>query len=90
MTEVRKPLIVWFLLVVGALASWMVAELQGGGADTQRVGTLIVLGVAFGKVLLVGLHFMELDNAPPLLRRLFEAWVVGVCAVLVVLFMLGD
>ena len=42
--------------------------------------------VAFIKVRLVGLHFMELRSAPLALRTLFEAYVVVVFTVVIVMY----
>jgi hypothetical protein len=42
--------------------------------------------LAFFKVRLIGLEFMELKTAPPALRVAFEVWVVGICALLLTLY----
>jgi hypothetical protein len=69
---------VWTLLVVATITSWSL-----GGA------TVAVLVVAFVKVRLVGLYFMELRSAPVPLRLLFEGWVVVVCSILIGLYLSG-
>ena len=46
----------------------------------------MVLIIAFLKARLIGIRFMELHEAVLALRIAFEAWVVIVCAVLLVLF----
>lgn len=63
---------VWAVLVAATLASW---SLGGGNA--------VVVAVAFVKVRLVGLYFMELRTAPLPLRGLFEGWVLVTGAVLI-------
>jgi hypothetical protein len=75
---VRKLAAVWALLVVATITSWSL----GGAA-------VAVLALAFVKVRLVGLHFMELRSAPVPLRLLFEGWVVVVCSVLIGLYLSG-
>ena len=44
---------------------------------------MAILVVAAVKVRLVGLYFMELRDAPPLLRGMFELYVVALLAGLV-------
>ena len=76
---------VWLLLVVVTLCSWESAVMAGG----QRIAATWVLLLAFFKVRLIGLEFMELRSAPLPLRIAFEVWVVGVCAVLLGLYWQG-
>jgi hypothetical protein len=63
---------VWLALVAVTIVSCAV------GAD-HKVGSgvaVVVLGLALIKVRFVGLDFMELRNAPLLLRGIFEAYCV--------------
>jgi hypothetical protein len=48
--------------------------------------TAAVLAVAFVKVRLIGIHFMELGTAPRVLRGLFEGYVVVVALALFALY----
>jgi hypothetical protein len=48
-----------------------------------------LIAVAFVKVRLVGLYFMELRAAPLALRVVFEGWVVATGGVLVGLYLSG-
>jgi len=57
---------VWALLVAATVLSVAV----GGAHGT----TVVVLAVAFVKVRFIGMYFMELREAPPLLRLAFEGW----------------
>ncbi len=69
---------VWLALVVVTLVSW------GVGAD-HEIGSgiaVFVLALAVIKVRFVGLDFMELRNAPLLLRGTFEAYCVLLWSVL--------
>ncbi len=78
---------VWLVLVGATLASWSLgAEHWLSG---PRAASLAILLVAFFKVRLVGLHFMELRSAPVGLRIAFEVWALAVCGVLVVLYVSG-
>jgi hypothetical protein len=69
---------VWLALVIVTIVSWAV------GAD-HKVGSgiaVVVLALAAIKVRFVGLDFMELRNAPLLLRGTFEAYGAILCMVL--------
>lgn len=80
-----RPLyLVWLVLVVSTAFSWFVGDDHGFGTGDAAAWT--VIAIAFAKVWLVGMHFMELRHAPPLLRRLFEGWVVVVPVALAVLY----
>ena len=68
---------VWAVLVVATLVSWAV----GSGHGTGSAIAVVVLGVAMIKVRFVGLDFMELRNAPLVLRAAFEFYCVALwCA----------
>ncbi|WP_404476514.1 hypothetical protein [Novosphingobium sp. BL-52-GroH] len=54
-------------------------------AGKEAPATLPILRSRF---LLVGREFMELRHAPPLLLWLFQGWVVAVCAMLLLLFLI--
>jgi hypothetical protein len=73
---------VWLLLLVVTLCSWESAVMAGG----RHIAATLVLLLAFFKVRLVGLEFMELRSAPPPLHIAFEVWVVGVCVMLLGLY----
>jgi hypothetical protein len=69
---------VWAVLVVATLVSWAV----GNDHATGSVVAIVVLGVAVIKVRFVGLDFMELRNAPLVLRAMFESYCVALWSVL--------
>lgn len=48
-----------------------------------------VLLVAFLKVYLVGRYFMELKDAPKALHGTFAGWTIGMCTVLVAMYLFG-
>lgn len=70
---------IWALLVAATVGSWTVGAGHG----------VALLVVAFVKVRLVGLYFMELRSAPVPLRILFEGWVVVTCSLLIGLYLSG-
>jgi caa(3)-type oxidase subunit IV len=78
--------LVWLVLICATLISWRV------GTDVAfhpHFATIVVVIVAFVKVRLVGLYFMELRDAPLLLRILFEAYCVVVCTMILVMYLVG-
>ena len=76
---------VWVLLMIATAASWSLAAHHEIGS--HRVVTVAVLVVAFAKVGLIGLYFMELRHAPPLLRNIFHAWYLAVCSLVVGIYL---
>jgi len=72
--------VVWLVLVALTLVSWTLGtQHRFGGVPAPANLTIMV--VAVFKVRLIGLHFMELRDAPWLLRGIFEAF----CVVLLML-----
>lgn len=78
-------LLVWGALVAATAVSWFVGDDHGLGTGDAAV--LGVLAITFTKVWLVGLHFMELRTAPPVLRRLFNGYVVLVPVALAAVYL---
>jgi hypothetical protein len=83
----HRTTFIWLVLVVATSASWVLAS-ECRGQFSAGTGTAVML-VAFVKVRLVGLHFMELRSAPVALRTLFEAYVVVVFTVVVAMYLAG-
>jgi len=79
--------IVWGLLFVGTTISWLIAP-EGDYLSPLLPGVTIIL-IAFFKVRLILLYFMDLRVAPQPWRGLFEAWTISSCALIVTLYMLG-
>lgn len=68
----------WLILIAATVLSWAVGAEHGTGS---MVG-VVVLAIAAVKVRLVGLDFMELRHAPVPLRAAFEAYCLGMWALL--------
>lgn len=83
MVSPKRLTLVWLLLLGATALSWAF----GHGAmfvTPLNAGTAIVL-IAFFKIRVVILEFMEIRHAPALMRIACEAWVLGICAGVVVL-----
>jgi caa(3)-type oxidase subunit IV len=76
--------LVWLGLIVLTLISWRVGT---DGGFTPKLATVIVLIVAFFKVRLVGLYFMELREAPIQLRMILEGYCLVVCTTLIIMYL---
>ncbi|WP_232076139.1 cytochrome C oxidase subunit IV family protein [Mycobacterium gallinarum] len=63
---------VWVGLVAVTVVSWAVGAEHGVGSSVA----VVVLALALVKVRFVGLDFMELRHAPPVLRAVFEAYCI--------------
>ncbi|WP_224393191.1 cytochrome C oxidase subunit IV family protein [Pseudonocardia sp. ICBG1293] len=79
-TPVRRDrvTVVWAVLVAVTTVSWVL----GTGPVSGTAASVVVLVLALFKVRLVGLYFMELRDAPVVLRLLFEGYCVAACTVL--------
>ncbi|MET7474358.1 cytochrome C oxidase subunit IV family protein [Streptomyces sp. NPDC005648] len=75
-------------LVLATLSSWLLGIEGGPSGGTSTVVGCAVVAIALIKVRLVGLHFMELRNAPTALRGAFEVYVVATGATLLALYLI--
>lgn len=74
--------IVWIVLIAATLLTATLGLEQHGASHV--LGALLLV-IAYVKVRLVVVHFMEIRDAPPALRVLMEAYVAVTGTVLVVL-----
>ncbi len=79
---------VWLALVLATLFSWWAAAGRPFENTSAQLGAAIVIALGFGKVWLIGMHFMDLRQSPLLLRRIFNIWTMLVGGVLVALVLL--
>lgn len=77
---------VWMALVAATVLTAVVGIEQHG--DSTSVG-LLLLAIAFVKIRLVALHFMEIREAPVALRVLVEGYVAVTFVALVAIYLLG-
>jgi hypothetical protein len=79
--------VVWTVLILATIATWTLGTQHGIGSHT--LASVAILLIAFSKVRLVGAYFMELREAPNVLRGFFEAYCVVVCTAVVGTFLLA-
>lgn len=77
-----RSTVVWAALVTVTLVSWAIGSDHG----TDSAIAILILGLAMIKVRFVGLDFMELRDAPVLLRGAFEGYCVALWCVLAGMF----
>lgn len=81
---------VWLVLFALTLLSWLLADgLAPDTASGVKYLSVSLLALAFFKIRLVILYFMEVLDAPWPLRGLLEAWVVLVFAGMCFLYLFG-
>jgi caa(3)-type oxidase subunit IV len=86
-TLLRTPATaVWVVLIAATIATWTLGT--NHGIANHTLASVVILLIAFIKVRLVGLYFMELRDAPAVLRGLFEAYCAIACTVVIGVFLL--
>jgi hypothetical protein len=82
--------VAWFVLILATLTSWRLGTDHGLGSDEDHeLASVAIFLVAFVKVRLVGLYFMELREAPLPLRGIFEGYCAVVCAAVIGMYLLA-
>jgi hypothetical protein len=76
---------IWFLLVLATLTTWRLGTEHGLGS--HEAASVAIVVIAFVKVRLVGLYFMELRHAPVALRSLFEGYCLAVCTLVLAMYL---
>ncbi len=76
--------VLWVVLSLATVLSWAI----GVEASTHALAAVAILLIAFVKLRLVGIHFMEIGNAPVVLRVLFESYVVVTFVALLAIFLI--
>ena len=85
----HTAVIAWVVLVALTILSWYLSlDLKATIDNAHKYTTTGIFLLAFFKVRLVIIHFMELGHAPLALRGLFEAWVLVVCSLLIGMYWL--
>jgi hypothetical protein len=81
--------VIWLVLVLATALSWWFGTHNAEAAGAHRTATLSVMLLAFVKVHIVITHFMEVRTAPLWLKLVCESWVVIVCGIIIVLYLIG-
>jgi hypothetical protein len=81
---ISRPTIVWVVLLALTGLSWAVGHVYGGSG--MRYAGVCIIVVAFLKVRLVILEFMEIRHAPLPMRLAGEVWVIALCVTLTTLY----
>jgi caa(3)-type oxidase subunit IV len=84
-----KASLAWLVLVALTVAQWAIGTHSGLIGPQHVWASLVIFAVAVFKARMVGLYFMELREAPLVLRGVFEIYCVVLLAVLSVMYLLG-
>jgi len=85
----KRLLVVWLVLASFTLAYLWIDHTVDGSLRSSAVVTSSVIVIALIKVRIIFREFMEVRNAPVLLCRLTDAWVVLMAAVLLGTYFVG-
>jgi hypothetical protein len=88
-TSNKRLLIVWVLLASLTLAYLWIDHSVDRPDTASAIVTSSVIVIALVKVRIIFREFMEVRQAPVLLRRLTDAWVLTVAAVLLGCYFVG-
>jgi len=69
--------------MAATILSWETGHASSTGRHYAEIAVLIV---AFVKVRIVLMEFIEVRSAPVILKVLAQAWAIGVCAVLIAIY----
>jgi hypothetical protein len=78
----------WAALMAATGLTWWLAADHQAGANSGHVLAAMAIPVAFLKVYLIGMEFMEVRGAPLVLRRVFGAWTCVFATVLTAIYLL--
>jgi hypothetical protein len=85
----KRLLFVWVILAALTLAYLWIDRSVDGALQSSAVVTSSVIVIALVKVRIIFREFMEVRDAPVLLCRLTDAWVVLIAAVLLACYFVG-
>jgi hypothetical protein len=85
----KRLLVVWVMLASLTLAYLWIDHTANGSLRSSALITSSVIVIALVKVRIIFREFMEVRNAPVLLCRLTDAWVVMIGAVLLTCYFIG-
>jgi len=77
---------IWALLLLATGVTWWLGTDHRANAG-GHVLVAMAIPVAFSKVYLIGMEFMEVRTAPRTLRVVFASWVVSFATALTLLYL---
>jgi hypothetical protein len=81
---------VWLGLTLATLLSWSLGGHHTlGMSNSHALAGVSILLIAFVKIRFVGLYFMDLRDAPTVLRGLFEAYCAVVFIALTAMYLIA-
>ena len=86
----KRLLFVWVLLAALTLGYLWIDHTAGGSLKSSAVVTSSVIVIALIKVRIIFREFMEVRNAPVLLGRLTDAWVVIMAVAMLSCYFIGS
>jgi hypothetical protein len=78
----------WVLLMIATGITWWLGASHDAKATSGRLLVAMAIPVAFLKVYLIGLEFMEVRTAPLALRVAFGAWATCMAIALTALYLI--
>ncbi len=82
----RRAVVVWTLLVALTVSTFWLGTHHPFAASTgARLGSVLVIALAFAKVWFIVEDFMEVRHAPRALRIAFGTWIIVIGGALVAL-----
>jgi hypothetical protein len=81
--------LVWLVLMTATAMSLLLGA-HPGSADDPQLGSAVMLLVAFVKVRLVVVHFMEIHHAPWTLRWSADVSVASICTAVLLFYLYGE
>lgn len=85
--HVRYTVAAWAVLVALTMASWWIGVDHDIAGLGRRVSMVSLLVLTFAKAFVIGHAFMEHREAARWLRVTFDAWCVGLCLVLSLMYL---
>jgi hypothetical protein len=85
----KRLLVVWLILAVLTLGYLWIDHSVDGALKSSAVVTTSVIVIALVKVRIIFREFMEVRNAPVLLCRLTDAWVVVMAVAMLGCYFVG-
>lgn len=80
-----KETVIWIVLMLISIFSWIVGINHGMLFEKAFLESAAILILAFFKVRLVIMHFMEVGHAPTTLKLSCEVWVFVSCIGLIIM-----